>query len=186
MEDRQIVDLYWARSEDAIFQTQKKYGAYLHKISGNILSNPQDREECVNDTYLAAWNSMPVQRPGVLSTYLGRIVRQLSIDVFRKKSSIKRRTSAYAVSLAELEDTFPGGTDPEQELDAKLLENAIARFLRTLPADARNAFVGRYYFFDSMKEVAAYCGMGQGKLKSLLYRTRQALREALREEGFDV
>ena len=156
MKDAEIVDLYWDRNEAAIQQTQQKYGAYLSKIAYNILSNLEDSRECVNDTYLNAWNSMPTHRPSVLSTYLGKIARQISIDLFRKKNSAKRYASEYAVSLDELGDSFSDGSTPEQTFDAKQLDDAINRFLRTLPDDARNTFIGRYYFFDSLKDVAGY------------------------------
>ena len=184
MKDTEIVALYWNRDEAAIKQTQDKYGAYLSKIAYNILSDFEDSKECVNDTYLSAWNSMPNHRPNVLSTYLGKITRQLSIDVFRKKNSTKRYASEYAVSLEELGDSFSDGATPDQALDAKLLDEAINRFLRTLPVDARNTFIGRYYFFDSLKDVARYCGMSEAKAKSMLYRTRQSLKAYLVEEGF--
>ena len=186
MKDEQIVALYWDRNEEALRETEQKYGAYLAKISYNILSDLEDSKECVNDTYLKAWNSMPTHRPGVLSAYLGKITRQLSIDVFRKKHSVKRFASEYAVSLDELGDSFSDGSTPEQSLDSKALDEAINRFVRALPDDARNAFIGRYYFFDSLKAVAAYCGMSEGKAKSLLYRTRQSLKVYLVEEGFDL
>ena len=186
MKDTEIVDLYWERSEVAIQQTQQKYGAYLSKVAYNILSDFEDSKECVNDTYLKAWNSMPTHRPSVLSTYLGKIARQLSIDVFRKKNSTKRYASEYAVSLDELGDSFSDGNSPEQTYDAKLLDEAINRFLRTLPDDARNTFIGRYYFFDSLKDVAAYCSMSETKAKSMLYRTRQSLKAYLVKEGFDL
>ena len=186
MKDTEIVDLYWERSEVAIQQTQQKYGSYLSKTAYNILSDFEDSKECVNDTYLKAWNSMPTHRPSVLSTYLGKIARQLSIDVFRKKNSTKRYASEYAVSLDELGDSFSDGSTPEQTYDAKLLDEAINRFLRTLPDDARNTFIGRYYFFDSLKDVAAYCSMSETKAKSMLYRTRQSLKAYLVKEGFDL
>ena len=99
MKDAEIVDLYWERNEAAIQQTQQKYGAYLSKVAYNILSDFEESRECVNDTYLKAWNSMPTHRPSVLSTYLGKIARQISIDLFRKKNSVKRYASEYAVSL---------------------------------------------------------------------------------------
>ena len=171
MKDEQIVALYWNRNEAAIEETSKKYGAYLSKIAFNVLADFEDGKECVNDTYLKAWNSMPTHRPGVLSTYLGKIARQLAIDVYRKKNAFKRYGSEYALSLSELEDSFACGSTPEQVLDARLLEEAINSFLRTLSKEARNTFIGRYYFFDSLKEVAEYCNMSEAKAKSLLYRT---------------
>ena len=186
MKDTDIVAMYWDRNEEAIAQTQRKYGAYLSKVAYNILSDFEDGKECVNDTYFAAWNSMPTNRPSILSTYLGKIVRQISIDVFRKRNTLKRYASEYAVSLDELGDSFSDGMTPELALDAKLLDEAINRFVRELPDDARNTFIGRYYFFDSLKNVAAYCGMNESKAKSLLYRTRQSLKTYLVKEGFDV
>lgn len=186
MTDKEIVNLYWDRDEDAIRKTQQKYGAYLTKAAYNILADFEDSEECVNDTYLAAWNSMPPQQPAVLSSYLAKITRQLSIDRFRKKNAAKRYASEYAVSLEELGDTFTDGRTPEQALNASLLDEAINRFICALPDDTQRAFVGRYYFFDSLKDIAGYCGMKESKLKSLLYRTRQHLREHLVKEGFDV
>ena len=184
MEDEKIVALYWQRSEDAVRETEKKYGAYLTKIARNILYDPEDSEECVNDTYLAAWNSMPEHRPGVLSTYLGKITRQISIDRFRKRNSAKRQASEYALSLAELEDTFEDDETPEQALDEKLLDEAIGGFVRSLPEEARRVFIGRYYFFDPLKTVAGYCGISEAKAKSILYRARLKLKEHLEKEGF--
>ena len=186
MKDDQIVNLYWDRNEEAIHQTQMKYGSYLAKVAYNILSDFEDSQECVNDTYLAAWNSMPTNRPGILATYLGKITRQISIDLFRKKKRLKRYASQYAISLEELGDSFTDGITPDQELDAKRLTDAINRFLRSLPDDARNTFIGRYYFFDPLKDVAAYCGMSESKAKSMLYRTRQGLKDYLIKEGFDL
>ena len=186
MKDQDIVNLYWDRNEDAIQQTQMKYGAYLSKVSYNILADFEDSKECVNDTYLAAWNSMPENRPNNLATYLGKITRQISIDVFRKRHREKRYASEYAVSLDELGDSFTNGVTPEQELDAKLLDEAINRFVSALPAMAQKAFVGRYYFFDSLKEIASYCGMTESKVKILLFRTRQKLKLYLKKEGYEV
>ena len=186
MKDHQIVKLYWERKEEAIHQTQRKYGAYLSKVAYNILSDFEDSRECVNDTYLAAWNSIPPHRPEALSTYLSKITRQISIDRFRKKNRQKRYASEYAISLEELGDTFSDGRTPEQELDAKALDDAVHRFLHTLPDDVQRAFVGRYFFFDPLKDVARYCGMKESRLKTLLFRTRQQLRAYLTKEGFDV
>ena len=186
MKDSEIVDLYWDRNEDAIHQTQLKYEAYLSKVAYNILADFEDSKECVNDTYLAAWNSIPPYKPNILSTYLGKITHQLSVDVFRKKNAIKRYASEYALSLEELEDSFLDSSTPEQAVDAKLLDEAINHFVRALPDDTKTAFVGRYYFFDSLKDIAGYCGMKESKLKSLLYRTRQQLKSYLVKEGFDV
>ena len=185
MEDEQIVALYWDRNEDAIRETAQKYGAYLSKIAYNILSDLEDSKECVNDTYLKAWNSMPTHKPSVLSSYLGKIARQLSIDVFRRKHALKRYASEYALSLSELGDSFSDDSDPEREVDAILLDEAINTFLRTLSEEARNTFIGRYFFFDSLKDVADYCGIPEATAKSMLYRTRQSLKAYLVKEGFE-
>ena len=186
MKDQDIVSLYWDRNEDAIHQTQIKYEAYLSKVSYNILADFEDSKECVNDTYLAAWNSMPTNRPNNLATYLGKITRQISIDVFRKKHREKRYASEYAISLDELGDSFTDGVTPEQELDAKLLDEAINHFVCALPKLTQRVFVGRYYFFDSLKDIASYCGMTEGKVKVLLFRTRQKLKVYLKKEGLEV
>ena len=186
MQDEMIVDLYWERDENAISETDRKYGRYLSKIAYNILSDWEDSKETVNDTYLKAWNSMPTHKPGVLSTYLGKITRQLSIDAFRTRNRDKRKHSEYAVSLSELEDCISGSETTEQSIELKLLAEAINTYLYTLPAEARNTFVGRYYFADSIREVAGYYGMSEPKVKSMLYRTRQGLKEYLEKEGYEL
>ena len=149
MLDEEIVDLYWQRDENALRETERKYGPYLTKIAYNILSDLEDSKERVNDTYLKAWNSMPPHRPGVLSAYLGKITRQLSIDLFRTRNREKRRASEYAVSLSELEDCVSGSETTEQRVELKMLAEAINAYLYTLPAEARSIFIGRYYFADS-------------------------------------
>ena len=125
MQDEMIVDLYWKRDESAISETERKYGRYLSKIAYNILSDWEDSKETVNDTYLKAWNSMPTHKPSVLSTYLGKITRQLSIDAFRTRNRDKRKHSEYAVSLSELEDCISSSETTEQSIELKLLAEAI-------------------------------------------------------------
>ena len=186
MEDEKIVSLYWDRDERAIGETEEKYDRYLTKIAMNILNNYEDSRESVNDTYLAAWNSMPPHRPSVLSTYLAKITRRLSIDIFRHRNREKRKGSEYAISLSELGDCVSGGNTTEEIINVKLLADAIGIYLRTLPEEARTLFIGRYYFLDSLKEAAAYCGMTESKAKSLLHRTRLGLKEYLIKEGFDL
>lgn len=184
MKDALILELFWKRDEAAIEKTQEKYGAYLMKVAYSILADPEDSQEAVNDTYLAAWNSIPPNCPSVLSTYLRKMTRQLSIDILRKKCAVKRYVSEYTLSLEEIKDSLANGSTPEQELDAKLLSDAINRFLRKLPKEKRNVFVARYYFFDSVNRIAEYCGMTEAKVKTMLFRTRQELKEHLRSEGF--
>ena len=184
MEDAQIVCLYWDRDETAIRETENKYDRYLTKIAYNILYDMEDSRESVNDTYLAAWNSMPPHKPSVLSAYLAKLTRRISIDCFRCRTRDKRLPSEYAISLTELEDCLSGGNTTEEAVNVKLLADAIGIYLRLLPENARTAFIGRYYFLDPLKEVAAYCGMSESKAKSLLYRTRLGLKEYLKKEGY--
>lgn len=184
MEDEQIVTLYWERNEQAISETEKKYDRYLQKIAHNILNNAEDSRESVNDTYLAAWNSMPPHRPSILSAYLAKLTRRISIDRFRYRTRDKRMASEYALSLSELSDCVSGGNTTEEILNAKLLADAIGVYLRLQSREVQTAFLGRYYFLDPVKEIAAYLGMSESKVKSLLYRTRLGLKEYLEKEGF--
>ena len=186
MQDTEIVELYWSRDESAITETQNKYERYLTKIAYNVLADFEDSKESVNDTYLAAWNSIPPHRPNVLSVYLGKLTRRISIDIFRRRNREKRRASEYALSLEELGECVQVSDGPEETLDSKLLADAINRFLRSISEEARNAFIGRYYFLDPLKAVAGYCGMSEAKAKSLLFRTRCGLKEYLKKEGFDI
>lgn len=186
MEDKAIVALYWQRDQEAIRATQGKYGAYLGKIAWQILSDREDSEECVNDTYLRAWNSMPTQRPAMLATYLGKIVRSCAIDLFRHRHRQKRQASEYALSLEELSECLSGGDATQEAADLRLLGEAIDAYLRTLSPTARRAFVARYYYMDPIRAVAADQGLGLSQTKSLLHRTRLGLRDHLRKEGFLV
>ncbi len=184
MNDDAIVELYWQRDESALAMTQEKYNAYLMKIARNILNNSEDSEESVNDTYLAAWNSMPPQKPVVLSTYLGKLTRRISISLFRKRNADKRQDGEFALSLTEIEDVMGDPMEPEKELEVQMLGELLNKFLRSLKPEERRTFIGRYYYMDPLKEVAAYCGMSEGKAKTILFRTRQKLKEYLREEGY--
>ena len=186
MNDEQIVELYWQRDESAVAVTQEKYNAYLLKIAYNILNNHEDSEESVNDTYLAAWNSIPPQKPAVLSTYLGKLTRRISICLFRRKNADNRQGGEFALSFSEIEDVMEGNMEPEKEMEAQILGELLNKFLRSLKPDERRTFIGRYYYMDSLKEVAAYCGMSEGKAKTMLFRTRVKLKEYLREEGFMI
>lgn len=186
MEDEQIVALFWRRDQEAIVQSQRKYHPYLSKIAYNILHDQEDSQEVVNDTYFKAWQSIPPQRPSKLSIYLGRLTRHGAIDRYRHHTSQKRQGDTYAMCLEELEECCATGQDPQQVLDGKLLAQAISQFLCTLKPQTRAMFLGRYYFLDSLKEVAQYCGVRESKAKSTLFRVRKALRAYLRQEGFDL
>lgn len=184
MQDDQIVALYWQRDENAIRETEQKYGRYLSKIAYNILSDIEDSKECVNDTYLKAWDSIPPHKPGALAAYLGKITREHAIDIFRTRNRKKRQASEYALSLSELDECISDTVSTEQSADLHLLSEAMNSYLSSLSKEARITFVGRYYYMDSLKEIAAYCGMSESKVKSMLYRTRQGLKIYLKQEGF--
>lgn len=186
MEDRQIVELYWQRNESAIDETEKKYKSYLSKIAYNVLSDYEDAKESVNDTYLAAWESIPPHRPTRLSTYLGKLVRRISIDLFRKKNRDKRRDSQFSLSLSELSEVISKDPQPSELLEAELLSKKLSAFLQDLRPEARHAFIGRYYFLDSVKDIARYCNMTEAKTKTILHRTRLSLKEYLEKEGFMI
>ncbi len=184
MTDENIVALYWERDEAAVVETQQKYERYLTKIAYNILNNMEDSLECVNDTYLRAWKAIPPHRPQVLSTFLAKITRRVSIDMIRKRTREKRIPTEYTYSLAELEDCIPDNSMVEGKMDAELLGIAINQYLRTLPEETRHLFICRYFFLDSLKEAAKYCGIKEAKAKTLLYRARCGLKAYLEKEGF--
>lgn len=184
MEDNVIVDLYWERDENAIRETENKYSRYLLKIAYNILMDFEDSEESVNDTYLKAWNSIPPHKPRFLSTYLGKITRQVSIDIFRKRKSEKRSGSEYALSLLELEECVTDGKTPEQELELQILADTISSYLYSLSEESRNVFICRYFFMDSIREIAGYQNASESKIKSMLHRARIGLKKYLEKEGF--
>ena len=186
MEDKQIVELYWQRQEAAIRETEQKYGHYLTQIAYHILSDWEDSQESVNDTYFKAWNSIPPNRPEPLAPYLRKILREAAIDCYRRKRRKKRGQSEYSLSLSELGECVSGGDTTGQEIDRRLLAEAVAVYLKTLSPEARGLFIGRYYFMDSMREVAAYHGMSEPKAKSMLHRTRKGLKAYLEKEGFFV
>ena len=186
MTDEKIVNLYWDRDESAIAATQEKYGHYLTKIAYNILKDFEDSAESVNDTYMYAWKSIPPHRPSILSTYLAKITRRVSIDIIRKKHRDKRIPSEYVTSLSELEECISDSDSTEHMSDAKALANAISTYLKTLPKESRVLFVCRYFYLDSLKDAARYCDMTEAKAKSMLYRIRCGLKEYLSREGYQL
>ena len=185
MQDEEIVKLYWDRDESALTETEHKYQNYLMKIAVNILYNNEDGCEAVNDTYLKAWNAMPPHKPTVLSLFLGRITRQLSIDKWRGKTREKRGGSEYALSLDELSDCV-GGADTEESFEMSELSKVIGTYLRSLSEEKRNVFVWRYYFCEPIKEISERRGISEAKIKSMLHRIRAGLKEHLEKEGFAV
>lgn len=183
MEDEKIIDLYWARSQSAIAQTEQKYGNYCRKIAWNILYNREDCEECINDTWLRAWNSMPEERPRILSAFLGAITRNLCLDCYRKSHSAKRGGGEISYIYDELCDCT-GGEQPSESVEYEELVGGINRFLSALDKESRVIFVRRYWYMDSVGAIAKRMGFGESKVKSNLFRTRKALGTYLEREGF--
>lgn len=184
MEDQKIIDLYWQRSEQAIRETDAKYGGYCYTIAYNILANREDSEESVSDTYLAAWRAMPPKRPGILSSFLGKITRHLSIDRWRRRTAEKRGGGEVVLALEELEDCLSDGLSTEDAVLKKELTVVINRFLDTLPEAERNVFLCRYWYVDPVQDIADTLGCSVSKVNSMLYRTRQKLRRVLEKEGY--
>ena len=186
MSDEDIVALYWKRDEEAIKQTKLKYEAYLMKIAKNMLKDYQESQEAVNDTYLAAWNSMPENRPKILSLYLGKLIRHISIDVIRKRTSKKRNGSEYDLSYEELDECLSDRSNPDDALSAEELSKEITAFLQTLSVQERVIFISRYYRFDSIKQIADRYHSSESAVKTMLHRTRNKLKEVLIKKGYTV
>ncbi len=183
MKDTQIIDLFWARSEDAIAQTAQKYGGYCHTIAFNILRNQEDSEECVNDTYWKAWGLLPPRRPQRLATFLGKITRNLSLDRYRHLSADKRGGGQVTLALEELSACIPSCDDTDGIVEEMVLTQLLNRFLAGLSAEHRKIFMQRYWYLSTVKDIAGDLGITESKVKMVLMRTRNALREKLEEEG---
>ncbi len=184
MEDGRIVELYWQRDERAIEETARKYGAYCQSIAYAILGQEADAEECVNDTYRGAWESIPPHRPTVLSTFLGKLTRRISIDRFRRLYAHKRGGGEMPLVLEELEACVAGGEDPVEEYERKRLSEVMAAFVRGLPEMEQKVFLCRYWYMESISSICTRFGYSESRVKSMLYRTREKLRTLLVKEGF--
>ena len=186
MDDAKIVQLYWDRNEQAIPVTADKYGNYCASIAKNILGNCEDAEECVNDTYLNAWNAMPPHRPSILATFLGKIVRNLSFNRYKHNTADKRGGGELPVVLDELSDLVSGQDDVEQEIDREELVDTIDAFLDSLSPEKRSIFISRYWYTDSISEIAGRHGMNAGAVSMTLNRLRLKLHNYLLERGFEL
>jgi RNA polymerase sigma-70 factor (ECF subfamily) len=186
LDDRKIVQLYWDRDEQAIPATTDKYGSYCNAIAKNILGNKEDAEECVNDTYLNAWNSMPPHRPSILSTFLGKITRNLSFNRYKHNTADKRGGGETAAVLDELLEIVSDTDSVEKEINRKELVKAIDTFLGTLSSDKRGIFVRRYWYFDNISAIASRFGLTENNVSVNLNRTRLKLRNYLLERGFEL
>ena len=182
MEDEQIVNLYWQRDEAALQETELKYGSFCRGLAYNILSSHEDAEECVNDTWQKAWDSMPDERPSLLRAWLGKIVRNLALDRWRRDHA-QKRYNGLDVMLDELEDCIPASVTVESTVDARELGRTISKWLRSLPKDDRALFVRRYWNGEALNVLARDQGIPAAKLAQRMYSLRQNLKKVLETEG---
>lgn len=183
MEDHAIIELYWERSEDAISKTAAKYGGYCYTIAYNILSNNEDAEESVNDTWLAAWNTMPPRRPKLLAAFLGKMTRYISLDRWKNRTARKRGGGEVPLVLEELEECISGEDSVEKEYLQKEFAKSLNQFVENLPDVERKVFLCRYWYMDSIEDIAERFGFSESKVASMLHRTRGKLRKMLEQEG---
>ena len=184
MEDANIIALYWARSEEAIARTAEKYGGYCKNVIRRILGDGRDAEECLSDTWLGAWNAMPPQRPKSLPPFLGRIARNTALDRYDYNRA-QCRDSGFETVLEELAECV-GGSSTEEALDLRQLGEAISAYLAEVSPAVRTVFLRRYWYCDSVAEIAERTGYSQSKIKAILHRARKGLGAHLRKEGYDV
>lgn len=183
MDDSRILELYWSRNESAISETAVKYGGYCYSIARNILTNNEDAEESVNDTYLAAWNAMPPRRPSILATFLGKLARHISIDRWRASRTEKRSGGELPLALEELGECADQGPGLETVVLRRELAQILGRFVDDLPDPERSVFLCRYWYLDSIRDIAEHFDFSESKVASMLLRTRKKLRTKLEEEG---
>ena len=186
LEDQEIIQLFWNRSENAIIQTTEKYGKYCFTIAWNILYNREDSDECVNDTFLHAWNAIPPQKPGILKAFLGKITRNLALNRYESYHTLKRGAGQVSYCLEELAECIADTSDTESVVDRMALTECLNNFLATLKAEERTIFVRRYWYVCSVSDIAKDYGYSESKIKMTLLRTRNKLKEALEREGFSV
>lgn len=183
MDDQEIMDLYWSRSENAISETAAKYGSYCYAIAYNILTNNEDAEESVSDTYMSAWNAMPPRRPSILAAFLGKITRHLSIDRWRSRNRQKRGGGEIILALEELDEVAGNSGSPETTVTRKELVSGLNRYFDSLPATERSIFLRRYWYLDSIAAIAEQTGFSTSKVVSMLHRMRGNLKKQLVKEG---
>lgn len=186
MEDSQIVDLYWERNESALTKTAEKYGRFCFSVAYNILNNHEDSEECVNDTYLEAWEAMPPQRPKLLSAFLAKITRNNAINRVRFLKRKKRKGDKTDILLSELEDCFPSNKSAEDKFDEAYVAGIISKYLSDVSKNKAAIFVFRYFFCYSIEELSAKTGYSQSKVASILFRMRGELKIQLEKGGIKI
>ena len=182
LDDSKIIALFYERSQQGITELSEKYGRLCMKIAVNILKSTEDAEECVNDAFLAVWNTVPPENPSPLKTYLIRIVRNTAVKRYHKNTAVKRN-SFYDTALSELEEVLYSDNNTEDDLDIKEITEATNRFLEGISEENRVFFIRRYYFGDSVKDIAGMCGRAPHFVSVRLMRTRESLRKYLTKEG---
>ena len=182
MDDLEIIELYFCRDEKALTETARKYGNYCYTVAFSVLNSMEDSKETVNDTYFELWNTIPPERPTVLSAFIGKITRRLAIGRWRKNTAVKRGGGEFEVTLDELSECISDNTNVEKIVEGKLVVSTINEFLKKLPDTERNVFICRYWYADSVKSVAKQFGFSESKVKSMLMRTRTKLKQKLAEE----
>lgn len=183
MEDNQIVKMIWNRDESALSVLSTKYNSYCYSIAYNILNDPEDAEECVNDTWLGVWNSIPPNSPDVLKTYAGKITRNISLKRWTEKHSKKRGGGQVTLALDELEECIPAKQQIEEEVQKAELVRTLNTFLKSIPTEEMQIFVCRYWYFDSIASISEQFGFSHSKVKSQLHRTRKKLLRFLKGRG---
>ena len=185
MEDSQIIDLFFEHSEQAVAELDNKYGAAVRRTAANILRDRLDVEECANDTWLGVWNSIPPHRPNPLLSFVCRIARNLAVSRLRRDTA-QKRNSGFDLVLDELADFIPSDMDLEQEAEARELQETVNRFLGGLPYDDRFLFVRRYWYADSVRDIAEMMHTGENRLSVRLFRLREKLWKTLKKEGWNI
>ncbi len=185
MEDNQIIELYWLRSENAIAETSAKYGKLLRKIAMNIVGNYSDAEECENDTYIATWNAIPPTRPNILSAFLGKIARNIALNRYEYNKA-QKRNNEFDLVLSELEECIASKSTVEDAVEEGEVASMLDDFLEGLKKETRVIFVRRYWYSDSVKDIAKRMQISESKVKTVLFRTRKELQDYLAERGVFV
>ena len=186
MEDAQIIELFWARSENAIAEADARHGKYCRAIAYSILQSPEDAEECVNDTWMNAWGAMPPRRPDCLPAFLGKLTRNLALNRYRRRRADKRGGGQVPLALEELGECAAAPSGMEGVEDRELIVSVLNGFLDALPRRDRMVFLRRYWYFSSVAEIAGEYGLSQSNVKMILSRGRGKLKKALEKEGVRV
>lgn len=186
MQDRDIIELFWQRDETAITATERKYGRYCRRVAMNVLNNAEDADECVSDTWLKTWNAIPENRPYHFQGFLAKITRHIAIDRWKRQTAAKRGNGTASLALDELEECVSGLSNVEREYEAKELAKAIDTFIVQLPEKEQRIFVWRYFYLEAVQDIARRLHVKENYVSVVLSRTRDKLRQFLREEGYEL